>query len=52
MSPMKRLLLSTITIGLATAFGAYAQVNSGSAVFQNISIVPPLPFPSPPVWFS
>jgi hypothetical protein len=35
---MKRLLLSTVTIGLASAFGAYAQVNSGSAVFQNISI--------------
>jgi hypothetical protein len=35
---MKRLILSTVTIGLASAFGAYAQVNSGSAVFQNISI--------------
>src|SRR5664279_4538541 len=35
---MKRLFLSTVVIGLASACGAYAQINSGSAVFQNITI--------------
>jgi hypothetical protein len=35
---MKRIILSTVTIGFAAAFGAYAQIDSGSAVFQNISI--------------
>jgi hypothetical protein len=35
---MKHLLPSILLVGLSASFGAYAQVNSGSAVFQNISI--------------
>ena len=35
---MKRLFLSTVVIGLASVCGTYAQINSGSAVFQNITL--------------
>src|ERR1035438_421649 len=38
MTPTKRLTCLVTLVGLAAATGAYAQINSGSAVFQNIII--------------
>ena len=38
MSPMNRLTCFATLVGLVAVNGAYAQTNSGSAVFQNISI--------------
>jgi hypothetical protein len=38
MTPTKRLTCLVTLVGLAAATGAYAQINSGSAVFQNITI--------------
>src|ERR1035438_2187524 len=38
MTPMKRLTCFVTLVGLVAANGTYAQINSGSAVFQNITI--------------
>ena len=38
MSPMNRLTCFATLVGLVAVNGAYAQINSGSAVFQTITI--------------